>query len=128
MTDDLVERLRDEYQKTVPLCEEAATRIEQLQAELAAARERVEHQTEGRVDALRQLGKALGERDAERERADENLRAFNRLQRKNAKLREALEFYAWAEHWQRDDYKLSVIEEDKGRRARAILKETGDGE
>ena len=38
MSNDLVKRLRDDYQKTVPLCAEAADRIEQLEADLAAER------------------------------------------------------------------------------------------
>lgn len=39
MSDDIVARLRDDYQKTVPLCAEAADEIERLRAELAAMTE-----------------------------------------------------------------------------------------
>ena len=44
------------------------------------------------------------------------------IEAENAKLREALEFYGWADHWTWEPNQMPVCVEDKGRRARDVLK------
>ena len=47
--------------------------------------------------------------------------AIEALAEENKKLREALEFYGWEDHWVINGYSISVCNEDRGRRARAAL-------
>jgi len=47
--------------------------------------------------------------------------AIESLEVENKKLREALEFYGWEDHWVINGYSISVCNEDRGRRARAAL-------
>lgn len=43
------------------------------------------------------------------------------LEAENARLREGLDFYAWVDHYNSEEYRQSVVAEDRGRRARALL-------
>jgi len=45
--------------------------------------------------------------------------------RRTTKLLEALDFYGCADHYTRDEPKQPIVNEDGGKRARAVLAETG---
>lgn len=78
------------------------------------------------IDRLRDPG-------AEILSASENMRtrrqAADRIEELEAemeRLREALEYYAWADHYEGDNYLQPVVMDDRGQRARAALKQEKD--
>jgi regulator of replication initiation timing len=108
---------------------------DELRAELAAAK-KAEHQTFMDAAAINvendKLRAELGaEREAVTKLTNDLAKGYGLWMQgkaEKAKLREALDFYGCADHYTREDYKTPVVNEDGGRRARAVLKETGGGD
>ena len=89
------------------LLDKAATRLRELREELEEARSSdaesvaMYHRARGERDALRT------ELEAEREKVE--------------RLRKTLDFYAEVDHYRDNPYRMTVVHEDRGRRAREAL-------